>query len=538
VSRSTPRILILGGGFGGVAVAQGLTRLLPGRDAEITLVSRDNFLLFHPMLPEVAGAEIEPGHILTPLRQMCRGARVLEGQVQEIDLDHRQVVVAYGPHATHTQLAYDYLVIAVGSVTNFSELTGMAQHAFPLKTIGDALYLHNHVVDVLEEADVEADPERRRQLLTFVVAGGGFSGVETVAELNDYVRETTHYYPNVDPSAVRMVLLHAGGRILPELGEELAAFALKHLERRGVEVRLNTRLDGATEDEAVLHGGEVLPTRSLVSTIGTSPNPIIAALPCKKDDHGRIVVDSHLELDGYPGVWALGDCAAAPNAIGPSPAPATAQFAQHEGKLVAHNVVAALRGQRQETFSYAGLGQFVSLGHRSAAAEILGRKIHGFVAWWMWRTVYLSKLPGLSRKTRVALDWTLDLIFGRDIVELPLARTHRVGRAHFEPGDVIVRAGEFGDECYVITDGEVEVVRSGADGQSRPAEHLREGDYFGEPSLLPGRPRTATVRAVSAVNVIALGREDFAIMAKHWMSLQDSLKAAAPLRDGGPAAAS
>ncbi|HZT06302.1 MAG TPA: FAD-dependent oxidoreductase [Chloroflexota bacterium] len=517
------RIVIVGGGFAGVAVAQELQRRLPVRDADVTMVSRDNFLLFHPMLPEVAGGSIEAHHILSPIRQLCPRATVTLGLVDQIDLDKKTVFVSHGPHGAVTPIFYDTLVVAVGAVTNFSELTGMAQHALGLKTIGDALYLRNHIINMLEEADVETDPARRRELLTFVVAGGGFSGVEMVAELNDFVHQTRRYYHRVRADDIRVVLLHAGNRILPELNENLAAFALKHLERRGIEVRLETMLGGATEDEALIKDADPIATRTLVCTIGTATNPLIGKLPCSKDERGRIVVSSSLEVEGWPDVWALGDCAAVPNQATGALAPPTAQFAQREGKLVARNIVARLRGDAPRSFDFPGLGQFVSLGHRSAVAEILRFRIAGFIAWFMWRTVYLAKLPGLSRKARVALDWTLDLLFGRDITQLPLARGERVGRAHYEPGDVIVQQGDIGDLFYVITTGEVEVVRYAQDGSEHPITHLRQGDYFGELALLHAGTRNATVRAVSPVNVLTLGRDDFTVLAKNWAGLREVL---------------
>lgn len=531
--RTATRVVVIGGGFAGVAVAQTLERRAPRGLVDLQLVSRDNFALFHPMLPEVAGGGIEAHHILSPLRQLCPRTVVTVGVVQEVDLDRRVITVAHGPHEQQTEVPYDLLVLAVGAVTNFSEVTGMAQHAFALKTIGDALYLRNHVVNMLEEADVETDPERRRELLTFVVAGGGFSGVETVAEMNDFVVAASRYYSRVDPRDIQVVLLHAGERILPELSEDLAAFALRQLERRGVEVRLKTLLDGATENDCLLRGGTSIPSRTLVCTIGTANNPLIGKLACAKDDRGRLLVTPELEVADRPGVWALGDCTAVPNQATGKLAPPTAQFAQREGHLVAENILAHLAGKPKKSFSYPGAGQLVSLGHRSAVAEVFRTKISGFPAWWIWRTVYLGKLPGLARKTRVALDWTLDLLFGRDIVQMPLARAERVGRAHFEPGDEIIQQGEIGDLFYVIADGEVEVIREGGDGSESVITRLVEGEFFGEMALLQGKQRrNATVRAITAVNVVTLGRDDFTVLAREWSGLKEIIVANVQERGG------
>ena len=515
------RVVVLGGGFAGVAVASTLERQAPRGLLDVQIVNRDNFALFHPMLPEVAGGGIEAHHILSPLRQLCPRSTVTVGAVQEVDLDRRLVTVAHGPHEQQTTIPYDLLVVAVGAVTNFSEVTGMAQHAFALKTIGDALHLRNHVVNMLEEADVETDPDLRRELLTFVVAGGGFSGVEMVAELNDFVVAASRYYSRVDPRDVRVVLLHGGHRILPELSEDLAAFAAAHLERRGIEVRLKTMLDGATENDCLLKGGETIPSRTLVCTIGTANNPLIGKLSCSKDERGRLLVTPELEITDRPGVWGLGDCAVVPNEATGKPSPPTAQFAQREGRLAAQNILAHLSGKPKTPFSYHGAGQLVSLGRRSAVAEVFGAKVSGFPAWWLWRTVYLGKLPGVARKTRVALDWTLDLLFGRDITQLPLDRAERVGRAHYEPGDEIIQQGDFGDRFYVIADGEVDVIREGVDGSEAVISRLGEGEFFGEMALLQGKlKRNATVRAVTAVNVVSLARDDFTVLAREWSGLK------------------
>jgi NADH dehydrogenase len=245
------------------------------------------------------------------------------------------------------------------------------------------------------------------------------------------------------------------------------------------------------------------------------------------------VANAFLEVDGWPGIWAIGDCAAIPNAATGKLAPPTAQFAQREGKLAAHNIVAQLRQQPMRPFDFAGLGQFVSLGRRSAVAEVFGAKVAGFPAWWLWRTVYLSKLPGLARKMRVSIDWTLDLLFGRDITQLPLARAERVGRAHYEAGDVIVEQGDVGDLFYVIVEGKVDVVREERDGTRAVLARLEEGDFFGEMALLSGsRRRTATVLAITPVNVLTLGRDDFTLLVNKWDGLRATLRAAAGARAG------
>lgn len=523
--KARPRIVIVGGGFAGVNVAQQLERMLPRGTADVQLVSADNFFLFQPMLAEVAGGSLEPQHILNPLRELCPRSIVSVGRVEKIDLEQKLIELVHGPHDTLSRISYDYLVIAVGAQTNFSELTGMAQHAFGLKTVGDALYLRNHIIHMLEEADVETDPEKRRELLNFVVVGGGFSGVETMAEINDFVRDAVRHYSRVDRSDVHMLLIHSSGRLLPELGEGLAIHATRRLEQEGVQVRLNALLQACTESEAVLKGDEVIPTRTLVCTIGTAPNRLLSSLPCAKDERGRLPVNAFLEVEGWPGVWALGDCAVVPNGATGSPAPPTAQFAQREAKAVAHNIVVALRGGEKRAFAFSGLGQFVTVGHQYAVANLMGVNVSGFLGWFLWRGIYLFKLPGLARKARVAIDWTLDLLFGRDIVEVQLARDERLGRAHYQPGDIIVHQGDAADLFYVVVDGEVEIIREHQEGGETLIARLGPGEHFGEMAMLRNSStRSNTVRAATAVNVLTLGRDDFTLLAKKWTGLRESVQ--------------
>jgi NADH dehydrogenase len=503
------RILILGGGFGGVYTALTLEKLLR-RDptVEIGLVSKENYLVFQPMLPEVISGSIGLTDTITPIRRLCPGTNLYTRTIEEIDLRQKRVTAAAGFGSQQRHLEYDHLVIALGNVTSFAGQPGLMEHALPFKYLGDALVLRNHVISVLEEADIESDPAVRRALLTFVVAGGGFSGVEAVAELNDFVRAGIKSFRNIPSQDVRVVLLHAGPVILPELPEDLGRFAQRLLGRRGVEIRLGTRLRGATAEAALLDGGERIATRTLVSTVPSAPNPLVAALPCQKE-RGRIVVTHDLELPEYPGVWAAGDCAWIVDAKTGQPSPPTAQHAIREARCVAENIAATLRGTPRRSFSFKALGKLGSLGHRSAVAEVFGIKLSGFIAWWLWRTIYLMKLPGLDRKLRVAVDWTLDLILPPDIVQLRTDRSVGLRRQHFEPGEVIFREGDHGDWLYIITAGEVDFVRAVPGHGEAHLRTLGPGDCFGEIALLGDHVRTATARSRSSVNVLAVDRDAF-----------------------------
>jgi NADH dehydrogenase len=420
------RIVILGGGFGGVYAAIHLEKLLKRESAvEICLVSRDNFFLFTPMLHEIAASDLEITNIVNPLRKLLRKVEVLVGDVNQIDLRNKKVLISRGYRNHSQQLDYDYLVIALGSITNFYDLPGLAELAIPMKSLRDAIQLRAQILRYLEEANSEDDHAERRSSLTFVVAGGGFAGVETVAALNDFLREALPFYPNLSEDMLRVVLVHSGPAILPELGENLGRYTEKVLARRGVEIRLQTRVKSVTESAVLLADGISIPSRTLVWTAGTVPSPIISSLPCAKE-RGRLLVNEFLRVPDWPDVWAVGDCAFVPDIRNPGKShPPTAQHAIREGKIVARNIAAALSGRPPGSFSFKTIGLLASIGRRTGVARIFGFNFSGFFAWWMWRTIYLSKLPGLDKKVRVAFDWTLDLLFPKDVCavhDLPYRR--------------------------------------------------------------------------------------------------------------------
>ena len=410
------RIVILGGGFGGVYAALHLERMLAGqRHVEICLVSRDNFFLFTPMLHEIAASDLEITNIVSPLRKLLRRVEVLVGDVDEIDLPNRRVLISECYRNAQRPLDYDHLVIALGSVTNFHGLPGLAELAIPMKSVHDAIRLRAQVLRNLEAANAENNSLERRSLLTFVVAGGGFAGVETVAALNDFIREVLPFYPNLCEAMCRVVLVHSGPIILPELGHDLGRYTEKVLGRRGVEIRLNTRVSSVTQTKVTLNDGTSILSRTLVWTAGIVPSPRISSISGSKEQ-GRVVVNEFLQVLAWPNVWAIGDCAFVPDIRNPGKShPPTAQHAMREGKIVAQNIVAALSGRPLRRFSFKTIGLLASIGRRMGVARIFGFNFSGFFAWWMWRTIYLSKLPGLDKKIRVAFDWTLDLLFPKDV---------------------------------------------------------------------------------------------------------------------------
>jgi len=438
------RILILGGGFGGLYVAIELEKTL-ARDpnVEITLINRENFFLFTPMLHEVAASDLDLTNIVNPIRKLLKRVNFFAGNVESIDVERKVVSVSHGIDHHHHDLPYDHLVLGLGSITNFYNLPGLEERALTMKSLGDAIHLRNRLIAQLEEADTECCAAVREPLLTFVVAGGGFAGVETIAGINDFVRGALRFYPNLMHSAIRMVLVHPGPVILPELGEKLGSYAQKKLAERNVDIRVNTKVAGVNDDGVTLTDGTFLPSKMLIWTAGTSPSPKLASLPLPKE-RGRVVVDDTLEVPGWPGVWALGDSALVPDIITGKYCPPTAQHALREARILAQNITASVRGGTKKKFSFKTIGQLAAIGRRTGVAQMFGINFSGFIAWWLWRTIYLSKLPRFEKKLRVALDWTLDLLFSKDLVQYLTFRAAAVSHDDADPVEIVSAAARAG----------------------------------------------------------------------------------------------
>ena len=519
------RILILGGGFGGVYVAVHLGKMLSPREleeTEIALVNRENYIVFQPLLPEVISGSVELSHVIAPIRRMAPRARIYTRDIESIDLSARTVMLSPGVRPTTLTLGYDHLVIAMGTRLDHSKIPGMREHASPFKYLGDALYLRNQLVRMLEEAEAENDPECRRRLLTFVVAGGGFSGVECIAEMNDFLREAVSAYHNITESDLRLILLQRGERILPEVTPSLAAFAHKLLVKRGVEIRLGADLKAVTANAVIVEDKqtretETIATRTAVATVPSGPHPILTALPVPQSK-GRIVVDQTTEVCDCPGVWAIGDCAAIKQVDG-NISPPTAQHALRQAKTCAENIVASYRNTPKRQFSFTGLGKLGSLGRRSAVAEILGFRFKGLLAWLLWRGVYVTKFPGLDGQLRLIADWVLDVFLPRDITQLRLFHEEAVHREHFEAGETVFANGDFGDKVYFIVSGGADVEREG-----EFVAKLHSGDVFGEAALISNQPRNATIRATAPLDTVAVSREAFQQLLMHLPGLNDTMR--------------
>jgi NADH dehydrogenase len=456
------RIVVLGGGFAGVSTAQELSRLLrrqgrlvtrqaaggeagPGAEhrASVTLINRDNYFVFQPLLADIVSGAIESTHVVVPLRRMLRGVDVEVGYVEEIDTVGRHVHVRRRQSGTRFTIDYDALVLALGSVTDFGMVPGMAEHAIGVRSLGDAFYLRNRALSMLEEAVNETDPERQKALLTFVVVGGGSTGVEVGAELADLLHTARRTFASLP--APEVVLVHSRPHVLAEFGERLGRYATKKLARAGVRLVLGRRLVRVEQDHVELDDGSVISTATVVSTVGNAPHPVIARLGHAADGRGWIRPDATFAVPGLDRVWALGDCASILDPRTGRPMPATAQHAVREGPHAARNILAVLDGAAPLPFDYGQQGMLVSLGRFKGVGEVRGLKVSGLVAWFLWRTYYLLRLPSRDRRLRVALDWALELFLAHDVVEINMRRSRtrpgeEVGEVTGEPVSVGVRS--------------------------------------------------------------------------------------------------
>lgn len=413
-----PRVVIVGGGFAGANTARHLEKACP--EADIVLLSEENYITYNPLLPEVVGASLLPGHVVVPLRQLVRRSRVYAVKVNAIDTDARRVHYQ-GEGAGHFD--YDHLVLAFGSSANMDLVPGMEQHALPLKTLGDALHMRNQVIARIEQAELAVGMAQRVWLNTFIVIGGGFSGVEVAGEISDFLIASRGYYEHMG-DLPRVVLVHAGPCLLPELPPELGEVARASLARRGVEVRLQARSVSVDALGVRLEDGSQISGGTVICTIGTRPNSLMANLAAPME-RGRLRTEADMSVPGLPGVWALGDCAAVPNAVDGKASPPTAQFALRQASQLAANIASAVRGAPTRPFRYRPRGQMSSVGHNQAVCLLFGQRLSGFIAWLVWRGFYLLHIPTLARKARLYLEWNWAMFFPPDITHLRFNRTPR-----------------------------------------------------------------------------------------------------------------
>lgn len=518
------RIVIIGGGFGGVKCARTLRKHLRGGDAEIILFNRENHLVFSPLLADAVGSSLSLQDVIVPLRQLLPDVICRTGEVRSIDLV-ADCVEYEGHDGLPRQLHYDHIVVACGNISNLNVVPGMADHAFPLKTVGDAAVLRSHILQQMERAEVCDDVERRRWYLSFIVVGGGYSGVETAGEINDLVKSSRRFYSNIQEDDITVTLIHSRDQLLPEISPQLREFAREQMAEAGVTIRLNTRVQLAT-GEGVGIGDSFVRGGTIVCTIGSTIAPIVDRLSTPKEK-GRLLTEPDMRLRGSKNAWAIGDCALIINALDGGPSPPTGQFAERQGRQCAQNIMRVTNGEATRPFSFKVLGQLCSIGGHNAVAEMFGFRLSGFIAWFAWRGVYLFKLPAWSRRIQVGFDWAWLVLFPRDLSCIRTEVTDRVMHAHYEPGDYIFRQGEVAASFYVIEKGEVEICRSTVDNpEGEIIATLGTGNFFGEQALIDNnRPRSASVRARTTVDVIVMGRNVFTSISKTLAPLRSALMA-------------
>jgi NADH:ubiquinone reductase (H+-translocating) len=500
-------IAILGGGFAGVYAARRVAKRLGHLHLKIGLIASENHMVFQPMLPEVVGGSLSPRHVVNPIRLICRDLDVLKGKVCSVDLVNRKMIVDGGAFSSNVCVTFDHLVFALGSEVDLTRIPGMSEHAHLLRNCGDAMKLRAAIIARMEEANLIPDVEERRRLLSFVVVGGGYSGVETAGQMQDLIRGVCRYYDHVEPGDASVTLVHSGDRLLPMLDPSLGDYTARCLEKMGLKVVLNQRVRAATARTVLLNDGTKISASLVVCTVGNAPHPLLktlgeaGAIPLER---GRVVVEPTGRVVGHDRLWAAGDCAAFPKIDG-GLCPETAQFALRQGELVGDNIAASRFDYPLETFKFTGLGELASIGHHMAVANVAGINFSGLIAWFMWRTIYLSKLPGLDRKLRVLIEWTFELFFPRDISLLTPQYTTTVREMHLEPGDPLFESGDPAFSLYAVKKGLVNIT----DDSGEVIKAAGPGDHFGERALLGDRIWRFDATAAESSELVAIEARTF-----------------------------
>ena len=512
-------IAILGGGFGGVYCAKILSKALKKRKGlNVGIVSEENYMVFQPMLAEVVGGTLSANHVINPIRKLCRGVYVYKGTVQDIDLDKKNIHIDAGSFSRNVTVEFNYLVLALGAEIDISRVPGMPEHAYLIQNVGDALRLRSTIIGRCEEANFEVDPEIKRRLLTFVFVGGGYSGVETAGQTLDFLRSINKYYKNVDPEDFRVVIVHSRDHVLPTMSPKLGNYALTQLRKAGLEVILKTRVKSITSNKVYLADDSVIESNTVISTVGNSPNRLIRSL-CKREDieskHNWITTNQYLQLPGHSNIWAVGDCASTLHPKDNSPCPPTAQFAIRQGILCGKNILRALDKKPLQPLKFKGFGEIATIRRRKAVAEILGINISGLFAWFLWRTVYLMKLPGIERKLRVVLDWTLDLFYSKDINLLNPEGTKLLSDIHLEKEDPLFNEGDPPFSLYFVKEGRIDMF----DG-NQLVRSVWPGDFVGERALVKDRPYIYSAVAAEPSKITSLDGNVFRQLIKSSIELK------------------
>lgn len=517
VEAGVPRVVVLGGGFVAINLCRALAREVAAGRIDVTVVTGENYQTAHGFVGEMISGRVSPSHIVSPVRRLFAPARVHVGEIEKIDLANRRAIVARHLDGHRNEVTWDHVVLGLGVADRTDAYPGLAEHAFKLREYRDCFRLKNHVLTMFEQAEIEHDADERRRLLTFFVAGGGYAGTEVIGELSDFARRLTRReYPHVDYGECRFVLVHPGPTILPELyGDDgtgagahprLVEFATNRMHELGVEVRTKTRVAFATPNEVTLSNGERFPTRTIISSVGTRPQNVVARLDLPKDARGRMVTERTGRVVGQQNVWAGGDCAAFPMPRG-GDSPPVALYAYKHGTHIGRNIKRiVLEGKRPKPFRFPGLGQGASIGNRSAVVELKGIEIRGLPAWLIWRFMLTIYFPSWDRRIRLITDWLIWPLVGRDVVAMRVGESsdYEVRHNVFQPGEIIVSEQRAGRFIHIIIDGEVEILHS-ARGMEAVLKTLGPGEHFGQRWIESFE--TESARAKTIVRTLALRRD-------------------------------
>lgn len=530
------KVLVIGGGFGGVFAAKALEKQGRGK-LDVELVNANNYFVFQPLLPEVAASSIHSADAVVPLRQLLRRLQVRQAEVMGIDFKEKKVIVVQGARRVPIDLHYDELVIALGTSVDLNRFPGLPEHALTMKDLADAHRLRTHVIGCLETADVTDDPAVRQQLLTFVAVGAGFSGVETIAEMRELVRRALKYYTNIRAEEIKFYLIEYAPRILPTFPADLAEYATRRLTIHGIEVLTGVGTKSATGTAVELTDGRIIPTSTIVATIGNGPHRLVSTLGLDMQ-WGRIKTDRFMRVPGHDGVWALGDAALIPLVEHPGEDPAhyatqTAQFAVREGAQIASNIIAKIEDQELKPFAYTSRGSLASLGMSKAVADVYGIKLSGTLAWLLWRGFYLSFLPGFTAKLRVGANWLLNSVMPPNIVQIrstPPATRY----IHYRKGDRVFEPGMLIDGFYTVVRGSFQLTIDNPETGEHFAKLFRQGDHFGERVLLKSALRTGLVVALEDSVVLFIAQKDFTRFARAFPILDTYFREYIEKTFGGP----
>ena len=512
------KVAIIGGGFAGVYCARELLRLTEAvAGMTVGIIASENHMVFQPMLPEVAGGSLSPQHVVNPIRMICRGAEVLKGEVTHIDLENRIITLNGGMFTPQVTVGFEHIMLAPGAGVDLSRIPGMGEHAYLMRTVGDAMKLRAAIISRLEEANLITNPKLRKELLSFVIVGGGYSGVETAGQIQDLIQGARRFYENIEPDEPSVTLIHSGDRLLGMLSDSLGTYTGKCLTEMGVKIIYKSRVRAVTARTVQLGDGVSLSATLVVCTVGNAPHPQITALGSNGGlplERGKVVVESSGQVKGLTNVWSAGDCAVFPKADGGN-CPETAQFAMRQGALVAKNIAASFSGRPLKPFRFTGLGELATIGHRKAVAQVFGMRFSGIIAWFMWRSIYLMKLPGFDRKLRVMAEWTFELFFPRDINLLTPSFSSPLGEMHLEPGDSLFHAGEPAQSLYAVKKGNVNIT----DAQGQIVKAAGPGEHFGERALLSDGIWRFDATATESSELVAIDGQTFKTLAKSIGSL-------------------